>query len=56
MLGNGSNDAGADILDQWREYLREHKRSASSDEIGPESKDPNDYLPSIPAEADEGVE
>jgi hypothetical protein len=45
MLGNGSNDAGADILDQWREFLREHKREASSDEIGPESKNPNDYLP-----------
>lgn len=45
MLGNGSNDAGADILDQWREFLREHKRSAANDEIGPESMDPNEYLP-----------
>jgi hypothetical protein len=45
MLGNGSNDAGADILDKWREFLREHKRSASPDEIGPPSNDPNSYLP-----------
>ncbi len=45
MLGNGSNDAGADILDKWREFLREHKRSAAPDEIGPPSNDPNAYLP-----------
>jgi hypothetical protein len=45
MLGNGSTDAGADILDKWREYLRGHKRSADPSEIGPESKDPSSYLP-----------
>lgn len=55
MLGNGSNEAGADILDQWREFLREHKRSADPSEIGPASKDPNEYLPPVP-ETDEGVE
>lgn len=56
MLGNGSNEAGADILDQWREFLREHKRGAAPDEIGPASKDPNDYLPQIPDTSEEGVE
>jgi hypothetical protein len=50
MLGNGSNDAGAQALDQWREYLREHKRGAATDEIGPESMDPNEYLPPEGAE------
>jgi hypothetical protein len=48
MLGNGSNEAGAQILDQWREFLREHKRDAPPGEIGPPSKDPNEYLPEIP--------
>lgn len=53
MLGNGSNDAGAQILDQWRQFLREHKRSASADEIGPASKDPSEYLPEIPETGEE---
>lgn len=36
-LGNGSSDAGARLLDHFRESLREHKRSASSDKIPPEA-------------------
>ena len=35
QLGNGSSDAGAKLLDHFRESLREHKRSAPSDKIPP---------------------
>lgn len=45
MIGDGSNEAGAEILDKWREYLREHKRSAANDKIAPSAKDPSAYLP-----------
>jgi len=34
-LGNGSSDAGAKLLDHFRESLREHKRSAPVDKIPP---------------------
>ena len=34
-LGNGSSDAGAKLLDHFREALREHKRSAPIDKIPP---------------------
>jgi len=34
-LGNGSSDAGAKLLDHFREALREHKRAAPSDKIPP---------------------
>jgi hypothetical protein len=37
QLGNGSSDAGAKLLDHFRESLREHKRSASSDKIPPKA-------------------
>jgi len=36
-LGNGSSDAGAKLLDHFRESLREHKRSAASDKIPPKA-------------------
>ena len=36
-LGNGSSDAGAKLLDHFRESLREHKRSAPSDKIPPKA-------------------
>ena len=36
-LGNGSSDAGAKLLDHFREALREHKRSAPVDKIPPAS-------------------
>jgi hypothetical protein len=36
-LGNGSSDAGAKLLDHFREALREHKRSAPSDKIPPQA-------------------
>jgi hypothetical protein len=35
QLGNGSSDAGAKLLDHFRQSLREHKRSAPSDKIPP---------------------
>ena len=34
-LGNGSSDAGAKLLDHFRESLRKHKRSAPVDKIPP---------------------
>ena len=37
QLGNGSSDAGAKLLDHFREALREHKRSASADKIPPKA-------------------
>jgi hypothetical protein len=43
-LGNGSNEAGAKILDKMRENLRKHKRSAKHDEIPPPAKSPLAYM------------
>lgn len=37
QLGNGSSDAGAKLLDHFRESLREHKRSAPSSKIPPKA-------------------
>jgi hypothetical protein len=42
-LGNGSSDAGAKLLDHFRETLREHKRSAPSDKI-PHKANPLAYM------------
>ena len=36
-LGNGSSDAGAKLLDAFRESLREHTRSAPADKIPPKA-------------------
>jgi hypothetical protein len=44
QLGNGSSDAGAEVLDKMRETIRRHKRSAPIDEIPPKSKSPLEYL------------
>ena len=43
-LGDGNNEAGAKILDSWREEIRKHKRSAPPDKIPPKSKAPSHYL------------
>lgn len=43
-LGDGNTDAGAAKLDQMRENLRTHKRSAPSDKIPPKAKSPLDYM------------
>jgi hypothetical protein len=44
MLGNGSNKAGAKVLDQFREDIRAHKRSAPLGKIPPKAKSPLNYL------------
>jgi hypothetical protein len=44
QLGNGSNKAGAKILDDFRKNIRAHKRSAPHDKIPPKSKSPLAYL------------
>jgi hypothetical protein len=44
QLGNGSNKAGAKMLDEFRENIREHKRSAPTHKIPPKSKSPLAYL------------
>jgi hypothetical protein len=43
-LGNGSNKAGALMLDKMRERIRHHKRSAPKDKIPPKAKSPLEYL------------
>lgn len=46
-LGNGSNKAGALVLDKMRESIREHKRSAPIGKIPPKAKSPLSYLKGI---------
>jgi hypothetical protein len=43
-LGNGSNEAGASVLDQFMKVIREHKRDAHPDHLPPDSKGPLAYL------------
>lgn len=43
-LGDGSNEQGARLLDEFRERIRTHKRSAPADEIPPRSKPIESYL------------
>jgi hypothetical protein len=43
-LGNGSNKAGASILDKMREEIRKHKRSAPPGKIPPLAKSPLEYM------------
>lgn len=43
-LGGGDNKRGAKMLDEMRERLRSHKRSAPSSKIPPKAKSPLDYL------------
>lgn len=44
QLGNGSNEAGAKMLDEMRENIRRHKRSAPINKIPPKAKSPLEYL------------
>jgi len=44
MLGNGSNKAGAKVLDKFREDIRAHKRSAPLGKIPPKAKSPLNYI------------
>jgi hypothetical protein len=43
-LGNGSNDAGAVILDEFLKTIRKHKRKADAKNLPPDSKGPLGYL------------
>jgi len=43
-LGNGSNEAGAEVLDKMRKAIRKHKRSAPIGKIPPKAKSPLEYL------------
>jgi len=43
-FGNGSNKAGAKMLDAMREAIRAHKRNSPLDSIPPKSKTPQQYL------------
>jgi hypothetical protein len=43
-LGNGDNDAGAGVLDEFMEVIRAHKRSAPSNKLPEDSKGPLAYL------------
>jgi len=43
-LGDGSNDAGAEVLDKMREAIRKHKRSAHIGKIPPPAKSPLEYI------------
>lgn len=44
-LGDGDNAQGAAILDQFRESLRAHKRSADPSSIPPQALAPEAYMP-----------
>lgn len=43
-LGDGNNAAGAAALDQMRQNIRKHKRSAPAHKIPPKAKQPEHYL------------
>jgi hypothetical protein len=43
-LGNGSNDAGASVLDQFLNTIRTHKQKHNAKELPPDSKGPLAYL------------
>ena len=44
QIGNGSTKAGAQALDEFRENIRRHKRSAPVDKIPPKTKALTSYL------------
>ena len=43
-LGNGDNDAGAQVLDKFMVAIRKHKRNANPNDLPPDSKGPLSYL------------
>ena len=47
MLGDGSNKAGAEKLDQFREAVRKHKRATPLHKIPPPAKSPLAYMKGI---------
>jgi hypothetical protein len=44
MLGDGNNAAGASALEQMRQNIRKHKRSAPINKIPPKAKSPEQYM------------
>lgn len=46
-LGGGDNKRGAKMLDEMRERLRSHKRSAPTSKIPPKAKSPLEYLEGV---------
>jgi hypothetical protein len=44
MLGNGSNEAGASVLDEFLKTIRNHKRMHDPSKLEPDSKGPLAYL------------
>ena len=43
-LGNGSNDSGAKILDEFLRTIRNHKHKSNAKKLPPDSKGPLSYL------------
>jgi hypothetical protein len=43
-LGNGSNDSGSKVLDEFLKTIREHKYSNRADKLPPDSKGPLEYI------------
>ena len=43
-LGNGSNDSGAQILDEFLRTIRDHKHKSNAKKLPPDSKGPLSYL------------
>lgn len=43
-LGNGDNEAGAKVLDEFMKSVRQHKRAADPSNLPPDSKGPLEYL------------
>jgi hypothetical protein len=44
LLGNGSNEAGASVLDEFLKTIRNHKRMHDPSKLEPDSKGPLAYL------------
>jgi hypothetical protein len=43
-LGNGSNDAGANVLDEFLQVIRKHAQNHDPKKLPPDSKGPLAYL------------
>ena len=43
-LGNGSNDSGAEVLDEFMKIIRKHKQAHDAKHLPPDSKGPLAYL------------
>jgi len=43
-LGNGSNNSGSKVLDEFLQVIRHHKQAHSPNELPPDSKGPLAYI------------